>query len=578
MSPHLLLPLLYCPLCPPSSPLLVPVTLFCGHTVCAKHVSIPAPQPNPHDHLPTRRLRLTPCPLEGCDASPSNPVPPPNIPSSSRVTFYPAVGPQPDHDSAAFESIPDTRTDITINKLASIIHRSDQHQQAQYTERLPTLDSGSGSDSQTDEEILDTQPTHPSAGPTTTTPSEPSSELSIPRQISSDASQQDSVRISARKRRRKQLPPPRRLDAPAQSADHFEKELLSELTCEICFMLLYQPITSPCQHTFCSRCLHRSLDHGNHCPLCRQDLPGFSYFQDHPFNKTIISIILKAFPEAYAERGRVIEQEERHARLDTPIFVCQLSFPGLPTILHFFEPRYRLMLRRCLEKKSNPCFGMIMPPSAAGGRSAGNDFGTMLEIKSVTILPDGRSMVETWGAYRFRIMERGTMDGYMVARIERIFDYPSLYPDIPGDAPSIPAPVPQTVNAEADVQATHHSASVATAPTASDAGPPRSYAQEVQELVNVCHAFLDQIQRGAAPWVVQRLNRLSHIYGPMPSDPANFSYWMAMALPIEDTEKAKLLPVKSPLLRLRLVVHWIEQLNSNWFVGQHARRSVPREV
>jgi Lon protease-like protein len=62
---------------------------------------------------------------------------------------------------------------------------------------------------------------------------------------------------------------------------------------------------------------------------------------------------------------------------------------------------------------------MIMPPSAAGGRSAGNDFGTMLEIKSVTMLPDGRSMVETWGAYRFRIMERGTMDGYMVARIER---------------------------------------------------------------------------------------------------------------------------------------------------------------
>jgi len=51
----------------------------------------------------------------------------------------------------------------------------------------------------------------------------------------------------------------------------------------------------------------------------------------------------------------------------------------------------------------------------------------------------------------------------------------------------------------------------------------------------------------------------------MPTDPAYFSYWMAMALPIEETEKAKLLPVKSPLLRLRLVVHWIEQLNSNWW-------------
>lgn len=50
--------------------------------------------------------------------------------------------------------------------------------------------------------------------------------------------------------------------------------------------------------------------------------------------------VLKAFPEAYAERGRVIEREDRHARLDTPIFVCQLSFPGLSTVLHFFEPRY----------------------------------------------------------------------------------------------------------------------------------------------------------------------------------------------------------------------------------------------
>jgi hypothetical protein len=66
--------------------------------------------------------------------------------------------------------------------------------------------------------------------------------------VSSDGSQQGPARTSARKRRRKQLLPPRRLDAPAQSADHFEKEVLTELTCEICFNLLYQPVTSPCQH------------------------------------------------------------------------------------------------------------------------------------------------------------------------------------------------------------------------------------------------------------------------------------------------------------------------------------------
>ena len=102
------------------------------------------------------------------------------------------------------------------------------------------------------------------------------------------------------------------------------------------------------------------------------------------------------------------------------------------------------------------------------------------------------------------------------------------------------------------------------------------------------------------------LQKLNYIYGPMPTDPTHFSYWMAMVsiffsvlsmfgracertckhgmsvraqslietnlqvLPIEDTEKAKLLPMKSPLLRLRLVVHWIEQLNSHWFVRRRA--------
>jgi Lon protease-like protein len=79
----------------------------------------------------------------------------------------------------------------------------------------------------------------------------------------------------------------------------------------------------------------------------------------------------------------------------------------------------------------------------------------------------------------------------------------------------------------------------------------------------VCHAFLDQLRQGTAPWVVQRLN---NTYGPMPTDASSFSFWVALVLPIDEHEKAKLLPIKSARLRLRLVVHWIEQLNSNWCV------------
>lgn len=352
----------------------------------------------------------------------------------------------------------------------------------------------------------------------------------------------------------------------------------------------------------------------------------------------------------------MIEQEERHSRLDTPIFVCQLSFPGLPTVVHFFEPRYdmsftylglnrltpcryRLMLRRCFHKSNpNPSFGMIMPPTAAGGRSSGDDFGTMLEIQSVKMLHDGRSMVETRGTYPFRIMERGTIDGYMVARIERcsfppfstvalrlliilslvkpkkkipyrILDYHSIYPDVFGDADSTPSSLPPPITAGVGIQTTPGAVSGALVSlTENEPTSPRSYAEEMQQLTDACRAFLVQIQRGAAPWVVQRLN---YIYGPMPTDPTHFSYWMAMVsiffsflsmfgrarkrackhgmsvhaqsliekniqvLPIEDTEKAKLLPVKSPLLRLRLVVHWIEQLNSHWFVGGRTMVDVP---
>ena len=73
------------------------------------------------------------------------------------------------------------------------------------------------------------------------------------------------------------------------------------------------------------------------------------------------------------------------------------------------------MLRRCL-RMNPPRFGMIISPQGDGFL---NEFGTMLEIRSVQMLADGGSVVTTYGAYRFRIIERKIMDGYIVSRIER---------------------------------------------------------------------------------------------------------------------------------------------------------------
>jgi len=129
--------------------------------------------------------------------------------------------------------------------------------------------------------------------------------------------------------------------------------------------------------------------------------------------------VINAFPEEHAERMRSIESDERDSRLDTPIFVCALAFPHMPTILHVFEPRYRLMLRRCIES-GTPRFGMVLPARGAGNGVAGVlEYGTMLDIKSIQMLPDGRSMVEAMGSHRFRLLEKGSLDGYTVGRVER---------------------------------------------------------------------------------------------------------------------------------------------------------------
>ena len=49
--------------------------------------------------------------------------------------------------------------------------------------------------------------------------------------------------------------------AKVQRTDDFD--------CTLCLKLLYDPVTTPCGHTFCHACLLQSMDHGNKCPMCR---------------------------------------------------------------------------------------------------------------------------------------------------------------------------------------------------------------------------------------------------------------------------------------------------------------------
>ena len=50
------------------------------------------------------------------------------------------------------------------------------------------------------------------------------------------------------------------------------------------------------------------------------------------------------------------------------------------------------------------------------------DYGCILEIHSLEVLPDGRSFVDTVGGSRFRVVKRAQRDGYHTADIEYLED------------------------------------------------------------------------------------------------------------------------------------------------------------
>lgn len=50
------------------------------------------------------------------------------------------------------------------------------------------------------------------------------------------------------------------------------------------------------------------------------------------------------------------------------------------------------------------------------------DYGCVLEILTLELLPDGRSYVDTVGGSRFRVLKRGQRDGYHTADIEYLED------------------------------------------------------------------------------------------------------------------------------------------------------------
>lgn len=61
-----------------------------------------------------------------------------------------------------------------------------------------------------------------------------------------------------------------------------------------------------------------------------------------------------------------------------------------------------------------------------------SDYGCMLEIRDVQYFPDGRSVLDTIGGRRFKVLSRGQRDGYNTAKVEFIKDLPIEGEDLQG--------------------------------------------------------------------------------------------------------------------------------------------------
>ncbi|KAJ5805022.1 hypothetical protein N7474_010909 [Penicillium riverlandense] len=339
----------------------------------------------------------------------------------------------------------------------------------------------------------------------------------------------------------------------ADDRDHLtcqslKENLRAELDCQVCYALILDPLTTPCGHTFCRKCVARVLDHTDLCPICRRKLGLPPTVQSEPLNKTLAGLIDHFFPDQVSARREALAQDETGVDIEKKLalFVCTLSFPTMPTFLHIFEPRYRLMIRRVVESGDGK-FGMVMynrRARAQPGAEEFMDYGTLLQIERYELLPDGRSLVIANGVSRFKVLEAGMLDGYHVGRVERVDDV-SLAEEERLELAETSAPANPAPEAEPDGQAV-------------DPLPPVD-SMSTQQLLDSARKFIARQRRAAAPWLHPRIMLA---YGPVPNDAARFPWWLACVLPLSEEEKYPILAATSVRERLKIAARWGREIEA----------------
>lgn len=113
-----------------------------------------------------------------------------------------------------------------------------------------------------------------------------------------------------------------------------------------------------------------------------------------------------------------------------PLFPLNtVLFPGMVLPLHIFEPRYRLMVQRCMEGQQLFGVVLIQEGDEVGEEAVPHAMGTLAAIQHAQAYEDGRMDLLTVGVSRFRILDELPGESYAQARVE-LLDESDEAPDV----------------------------------------------------------------------------------------------------------------------------------------------------